>query len=233
MARFISTNGKSWQTKHLAVFTVYIDDSGSSPEQKMAVACAIILPTLQLNHFDSAWNKFLQREGIPDFHSSACLARNQHSPFANWDDDRVQRVFAEVRRITFKYSIKGFCIGIHKQDYDEVLSADMKLAVGESHYTWAVSSILGLAGDWASERKVPMNYVFDTAGKPVKREIEDAIAFSDAFVSPGHFAGHYQFCMRKEVPPLQAVDLFAWTCFQGFRAARFKHPIASIGCGES
>lgn len=193
----------------------------------MAVACGILLPTLQLKRFEPEWNAFLHSEGIPDFHSSVCLARNSHSAFANWDDERVRRTFARVRQITFKYSIKGFCIGIHKEDYDEVLPLEMKTAVGESHYTWAVSSVLGLAEDWASSRGVPMEYVFDNADKPIKREIEDAIEFSDTLF-PGRFAGHYQFRNPKEVPALQAVDLFAWTCFQAFRKARFKHPLHPI-----
>jgi Protein of unknown function (DUF3800) len=206
------------------MFTTYIDDSGTSPEHKIAVACGILLPARQIKRFEFEWNNFLQKEGIPDFHSSECLARNQHSAFANWDDEHVRRTFARVRQITFKYSITGFCIGIHKQDYDEVLPPDMKAAVGESHYTWAVSSVLALAEDWASERGVPMGYVFDNAGKPIKREIDDAIEVSDALF-PGRFAGHYQFRNRKDVPALQAVDHFAWTCFQGFRHARFNHPL--------
>jgi hypothetical protein len=139
----------------------------------------------------------------------------------------VCRVFARVRQITFKYSIRGFCIGIQKQDYDEVLPPDMKAAVGESHYTWAVSSVLGLAEDWASNRGVPMEYVFDNADKPIKREIENAIKFSDT-IYPDRFASHYQFRSRKDVPVLQAVDLFAWTCFQAFRKARFNHPMYPI-----
>jgi hypothetical protein len=216
-----------WSGRYLSMFATFTDDSGTSREHKMAVACGILLPALQLKRFESEWHIFLHKEGIPDFHSSECLARNQHSAFANWDDERVRRTFARVRQITFKYSIKGFCIGIHKQDYDEVLQPNMKSAVGESHYTWAVSSVLGLAEDWASSRGVPMEYVFDNADKPIKREIEDAIEYSD-ILFPGRFAGHYSFRKRAEVPALQAVDLFAWSCFQGFRAARFNNQLKAI-----
>jgi hypothetical protein len=103
----------------------------------------------------------------------------------------------------------------------------MKLAVGESHFTWAVCSLLGLADDWAGVRSVPMEYVFDNAGKPVKREMVAALEFADTLF-PGHYAGQYSFRNRRDVLPLQAVDLFAWTCFQQFRAARFKHPLHPI-----
>jgi hypothetical protein len=207
------------------MYTIFIDDSGTAPEHKVANACGIVFPSIQIQRFESEWNTFLAKEGITDFHSSECLARNQHSEFAKWDDERVRRVFARVRQITFKYSIRGFCIGVHKQDYDDLLALDMKLAVGESHYTWAVSSVLGHAQHLPANRNLPMEYVFDTAGKSIKREIEAALEFADSFLYPGHFSGHYSFRSRKEVPALQCVDLFAWTCFQQFRRARFNHPV--------
>lgn len=224
----LSAYGSRWNDRYLGMFTTYIDDSGSAPEHKMAIASGIILAACRLEQFESEWNTFLVKEGIAEFHASECLARNPRSEFANWDDERVTRVFARVRQITFKYFVKAFSIGIHKQDYNEVVTPEMKLAVGESHYVWAVSSVLGLAHDWAISRNAPMEYVFDTAEKKVKREVDDVLAFVDV-AFPGHFIGHYAFRNRREVPALQAVDLLAWTCFQGFNASRFgriPHPIA-------
>ncbi len=224
----VSAYAGRWADRYLGMFTIYIDDSGTAPEQRMAVASGIIFPALRIRHFESEWNAFLLKEGISEFHTSECLAHNQHSEFAGWDDERVRRVFARVRQITFKYSVKGFCIGIHKKDYDEVLTADMKEAVGESHYTWAVSSLIGLAEDWATARGLPIEYVFDNEGKPVKREIISAMEFIDEVLYPGRFTGHWSFRKRIDVPALQAVDLFAWTCFQQFRHVRFGDPIHSL-----
>ena len=212
---------------NIAVFTIYIDDSGTSPEHKIAIAAGIIIPKIQIAHFDAEWNKFLEREHISNFHSSVCLARNHKSEFANWDEEHVRKVFARVRQITFKYSVKGFCIGIHKQDYEDIVPADMKAAVGHSYYTWAVSSLLNLAHDWAEKRSVPIEYVFDEENKNIKREIEDALAFSEE-IYEDHFLGHYSFRMRREVPCLQAVDHFAWACYQGFRRSRFQHTLNPI-----
>jgi len=209
------------------MFTVYIDDSGSSPEHKIAIASAIIIPAKQLVPFEREWNGFLQKESIPDFHSSKCLARNSHSAFADWGEDRVKRVFARVRQITLKYSVQAFCIAIHKQDYSEVMPEDMRKRVG-SYYTWAVSSVLGLAYDWSNKRSVQMEYVFDEADKPVKREINEAMEYSEG-IYPGHFLGHYAFRFRRDIPGLQAADLFAWSCYQAARHTRFNdtiHPLA-------
>jgi hypothetical protein len=196
----------------LAMFTIYIDDSGSAPEHKVVVASGILFPAKQLGRFEREWNGFLVKESIPDFHTSECLARNPHSVFAGWDEARVDLVFERVRQITFKFSIKSFCIAIYKPLYDEVMPPDMRERAG-SYYTWALSSVLGLAYDWATKRSVPMEYVFDLAEKKVKREIEDAMQYSDGFY-PGHFLGHYSFRERKKVPGLQATDLFRGLVFR-------------------
>lgn len=205
------------------MFTIYIDDSGSAPEHKLAVASGIIFPSQQLARLESEWKTFLAKEGLQEFHSSECLARNHKTAFAGWDDARVKRVLARVRQITFKYSTKAFCIAIHKQEYIDEMPEDMRSRIG-SFYTWALSSVLGLAYDWALERNVAMEYVFDNATDDVKREIDDAMAYSEGLYA-GHFAGHYSFGKRKEVPALQAADLFAWTCFQRGRHVRFGQPI--------
>jgi hypothetical protein len=210
------------------MFTIYIDDSGSSPEQKVVVASGMILAAKRLEAFEREWNRFLDKEGITEFHASVCLAHNPHSEFAGWDDARVKRVFARARQITFKYFVRAFCIAIYKKDYDEVMPKDMRERVG-SYYTWALSSVLGSAYDWAVHRAipVPIEYVFDTADKQVKREIDDAMECSEELY-PGHFMAHYSFRKRSEVPALQAVDLFAWTCFQKGRLARAKQPIPPL-----
>jgi hypothetical protein len=210
------------------MFTIYIDDSGTAPEQKIAVAAGIVIPAARIPKFESEWNKFLKQEQIPDgFHASECLARNQHSPFSDWDDKRVRRVFASVRQLTVRFFVKGFCIGIHKQDYDEVLTPELKSAVGDSHYTWALSSVIGHAEDLSKEKKTPMTYVFDNAGKVLRREVTDALEFMEA-MEPGRFSGNWIFGKRSAIPALQAVDLFAWTCFQQFRRVRFDTPISVI-----
>jgi Protein of unknown function (DUF3800) len=212
--------------RFLAMFTIFIDDSGSSPEHKWAVATGIIFPAMQLGHLEREWNTFRGKEGLSEFHSSECLARNQHSDFAGWDDAKVERVFARVRQITFKYSVKAFGVGIYKPDYDEIMPEDMRKRIG-SYYTWALSSVLGLTYDWAMQRSVPIEYVLDEANKGVKREIHDAMDYSERLYS-GHFVGHYSFRRRKEVPALQAVDLLAWTCYQQGRKARLNQPVPTL-----
>jgi Protein of unknown function (DUF3800) len=223
----LSAYKEKWQEIYLLMFTIFIDDSGTAPDQKLAVAAAIFVPAKQLVSFEKEWNAFLKKEELEDFHSSECLARNPHSVFAMWDDDRVKRVFARIQQITSKYSVKSYCLAVHKQDYDEVIPKEMRASVGQSHYTWAVSSVLGYVYDWSVERSVPIEYVFDNASKDVKREIEDALAIAET-VYPGHFSGNYSFRSRKDVPGLQMVDLFAWAASRRGCHLRFEQPIHPI-----
>jgi hypothetical protein len=189
------------------LYRVYIDDSGSSPEHKVVVASGILVPSMKIVPMKSEWNRFLEKESIPDFHASECLARNPRSAFAGWEEDRVRRVFARVRQLTLKYSVRGFAVGIYKKEYDEVMPEDLRCRVG-SYYTWALSSIIGLAHDYGQARSARIEYVFDTAEKNVKRDITEAMEYSET-LTPGDFTGHYSFAQRRDAPALQAADLYA------------------------
>ncbi|MGA8152618.1 MAG: DUF3800 domain-containing protein [Terriglobales bacterium] len=209
------------------MFSVYIDDSGSAPDHKFALAAGIVFPAKRIEPFEREWNNFLKNEGVRELHASVCVAHNPHSDFADWDDDRSERVLLHAQQIIFKYSVKAFSIGIHKQDYNELVPKEMWLSVSQSHYIWALSSVLGLSYDWASERATPMEYVFDNASKEEKRDIEEAIDYSEA-IYPSHFSGHYSFRSRKEVPGLQAADLYAWVNYQAACDTRLGIPIKPI-----
>lgn len=206
------------------MFSIYIDDSGSAPEHKFAIAAGIVFPSHRVEAFEREWNAFLEKEGARELHASECVAHNPHSDFADWDDDQSKGVLLRAQQIIFKYSVKAFAIGLHKQDYNEAVPKEMWLSVSRSHYVWALSSVLGLSYDWASEHTTTMEYVFDTASKEEKRDIQEAVDYSEAIYS-GHFSGHHSFRSRKETPGLQAADLFAWVNYQAACDTRFRIPI--------
>jgi hypothetical protein len=72
-----------------------------------------------------------------------------------------------------------------------------------------------------------MEYVFDSASKEEKRDIEEAVDYSES-IYPSHFSEHYSFQSRKEVPGLQAADLYAWVNYQAACRTRFDTPIKPI-----
>lgn len=209
------------------MFLIYIDDSGSAPANRFAIAAGIIFPGKRIEAFDREWNAFLGKEGIQELHASECVAHNPHSDFAGWDDNRSERALLRAQEITLKYSVKAFSIGINKQDYDELVPKEMWSSVGESHYVWALSSVLGMSYDWSSSHSAPMEYVLDNTSKEEKRDIEEALDYSENIYS-GHFSGHYSFRSRKEVPGLQAVDLYAWVNYQAACQTRFGIPMKPV-----
>lgn len=210
---------------HLAMFTVYIDDSGTDPKQRVAIAAGLIFPALRIKALEQEWNNFKSRYGFTDFHSSECVAHNPHSEFALWDDTKTSNVFRRARQIIRKYAVKGCCVGIQKETYDKVLPDELREIIGKSHYTLAVDHVCGFIRNWALSRNVPLEYVFDETGKAQKREIELVMDNGDT-LWPGQF--RYMFRKRKELPTLQSADNFAWTCYQQSLQRIYAKPLTPI-----
>lgn len=78
----VSTRGSRWKEVSLVMFTVYIDDSGTSPDQHVAIATALVMPAARITALDKEWETLTRKEGFSDFHMSICVARNEKSQFA-------------------------------------------------------------------------------------------------------------------------------------------------------
>jgi hypothetical protein len=196
------------------MFTVYIDDSGSDPKQSVAIAAALIVPAIQIPGLENNWADFASKYGFSSLHAAECAARNQHSVFANWDDDTVRRVLGRARHIMKTRASKAFTFTIHKEDFDAVAKPEWRKVGGQNHFTWAFRNALNQILRWADERNItaPFEYVFDWAEKPQRDEIDMVMAqYEDGY--PGKFDRHYIFKKRKEIPALQCVDLLAWSAF--------------------
>jgi hypothetical protein len=86
------------------MFTAYIDDSGTDPQQQVANATVLIIPAARIVTLESEWNQLRKREGFSHWHTSEFVARNPKSEFANWDDPKHERVFRRVRELCKKYA---------------------------------------------------------------------------------------------------------------------------------
>jgi hypothetical protein len=104
------------------MFTAYIDDSGTAPEQKVAIATALVMPAHRIIAFQSEWNTFIEKWGISDFHASQCAVANSKSDFAGWDEAKVKTVFKRIRQIIKKYGLRSISLAVHKSDYDAARS---------------------------------------------------------------------------------------------------------------
>jgi hypothetical protein len=202
------------------VFTVFIDDSGTDPNQKVAMASALVVPTRQLAALNAEWSTFLLNEHISSFHASVCVSQNNKSEFASWDSAHVLRATDRIRQISRKYAIKAFSFAADKSSYDATLTDAEKELFGKSHFTWALQHLLNLLEQWIGDRGVRFECVFDwMQNSPAKAEVEYVM---HAYTAPARFE------KRSATPGLQCVDLLAWSSYHVARSHFYEYAINAI-----
>lgn len=212
---------KDYESAYVAALTIYLDDSGTAPDQPMAVVSGLISPYPQWKKFIREWNKARKELGFDVFHSAECVASNPKSEFSQWDDRRKVRAFRRLREIVSQRSIQGFGVAVHKKDYDELVPDELRKELGMYHYTVAVRIVIGLVEQWRAARgmKEPMEYIFDRmTEKKSKIEIDAVFEQAERFTDPLHSFGIYKGCHsfrdKAEILPLQAADILAWCVYQ-------------------
>jgi Protein of unknown function (DUF3800) len=225
----LSAYGGKWKEVTLVMFTVFVDDSGTAPDQPVAIAGALIIPAIQIPNLEADWAAFGARDGFTYFHSSECAAKNYKSQFAKWDDAKVEKAFERARRIIKKRTSRAFAFAVHKEDFDAEAPAEYREVGGENHYTWALRTLLNVLVQWHREREIipPFEFVFDWAEGIVREEIEMLMAQFES-IFPGMFEGHYSFRKKQDVPGLQCADVLAWTYYGTARQVFRKVPMNAI-----
>jgi hypothetical protein len=230
----VSVWGKRWKEVYLVMFTVYIDDSGSDPNQPVANATALIVPGRRILALQREWDSLKGKEGFTDFHTSIFVARNHHSEFADWSDTKQKRVFLRVRQIVKKYGAQIVSFTVHKKDYDEVIPAELRKYAGKYHYSWAIRHVMTHLSAWRISHKValPFEYIFDNMKRDERRrEIETVMEQAERNATDMGMSGeyvNYGFRRRQDIPGLQCVDCAAWTTYQYGLLAFRKKPVDSF-----
>jgi hypothetical protein len=223
----LGVRGARWKKVRLAMIHVFIDDSGTDPGQRVAIASGLIVEPRRIIALDkevtalSEKEGFLGERGFPAFHTSECVAGNPKSLFAGWDEEKKSWVCSEMRAIAKKYGVNACSIAIDRDLYDELVPLDSAIREGGGrfHYTWAVRELVKNLESWsaAQSHQMPLEYVFDWMGKekrnPAKEEIEAVMAEAEES-KPGFYAGQYGFRCREKTPGLQCADILAWTCYR-------------------
>lgn len=210
----VSAYGSRWKEVNLAMFTIYVDDSGTDPNQKLAVASALIVPAIQIPRIDSLWQSFRKKEGFNYLHAAEIATRYRKEQFAGWDDAKARHVFHRARQITMKHSSAAYVFAIDKKTFDREAPPDWKGPGGENHYTWAFRTLLHQLINWHRNHNLtgPYEFVFDNATGKDRDEIEMLMSQFD-LEYPGWLEGHYSFRCKANVPCLQAADILAWTSY--------------------
>ena len=218
----IIREGKRWREIHLAMFSAYIDDSGTDPNQRAAIATAFVVPAAQIIPLGREWDNLKKKYSFSDFHTSEMVARNHKSDFADWDETKQRRVFQRVREISKKYGIgpsAAVSFAVNKMDYDNLVPLEYRNYFG-GHYSWAIRHGINFLEAWRQSRNIAsLEYVFDWAepGSIERVEIETVMAQAESIYQQRGRSGeftNYTFRRRTDIPALQCVDAIGWTCYQ-------------------
>lgn len=206
------------------MFTLYLDDSGTRPTHRIAVASALIIPSAQIARLEKEWNAFTQNAGFTCFHASPFFAKDKRSEFSGWDDVKVARVYERVRQISKKYGVKAISASVNKEFFDDAMTgipAEFQKYVGPYHYTWCVNYAIAYAEErWRNvvgRTLPPFEFVFDKMelNDPARKEIEKVLGYCERAAKElgreGEYA-NYSFRSKSNIPGLQCADAIAWTC---------------------
>jgi hypothetical protein len=229
----VSCYGKNWKRVNLVMcrFTAYLDDAGTDPNQKIAIATALVIPAARLIALENEWDRLKEKEGFSDFHMSEFSSPTppSDSQFLGWDRIKHERVYGRARQITKKYGVQAISFAVIKKDYDEVVPQDMRKDWGESHYTWAVRNVLSVIDKWNVFHGIekPFEFMFDweKPGSLTRKEIEEVMAQSEEITGRVGLYANVNFRQRKTLPGLQCVDCLGWVTYQLALKAFFDRPL--------
>jgi len=207
---------------YVAALTVHFDDSGTHKEAPIAVVAGWISPVAQWKKFVRDWKKAAADEGFKVFHMAEFMANNHKSEFADkdkWNDAKKLRVVRRLREIITQRAVRGFGITVHKKDYDDLVQGDLCNKFGDFHYSWAVSTVIGLLENWRESTRIrePIEYIFDrmTEGrKEIEQIFLNAESKDDSLHRYGIYKGCHSFRDKAVILPLQAADMMAWLLYQ-------------------
>jgi uncharacterized protein DUF3800 len=210
---------------YVAVLNLYLDDSGTGPSQNLAVAAGWIAKMPTWDFFARDWEKI----GKIESNKFDCMHMTDFvggwKDFKNWGGlPKKVQLATKLREIIKKRALKGFALGVAKDDFDAIVPAGLKVQGFENHYTFAIRRVLGMIDEWRQEQGLEdktIEYFFDWMDKhdPRRQEIEGV--FDRAKGSPEAFEKYgidgagdsVHFRDRCKVLPLQAADMLAWSVY--------------------
>jgi hypothetical protein len=208
------------------MLTIYIDDSGTAPDQNIAIAAGWIADMAVWKLLDQDWAEVRKDKD----HEFNCMHMADFvygdKDFVGWDLPKKWAVLKKLVPIVKNRAAKGFGLGVVKKDFDEVVPSEMRTLGYENHYTYAVRRVLGMIHDWRKVLKIqhrPIDYIFDFMETRDMRRKEIEKVFTTIGTPEENLAmyglreGGFRFLRKDEVPALQAADMFAWTVYRALQ----------------
>jgi hypothetical protein len=190
-----SDRGKGWRFVMADSQTVYVDDSGTDGNSKIAAAAFCVATVDRWQEFLDKWNKIAEHAGfeIKNFHTTEFAAcRRNHlcqqcqagsmsagdHPWQKWSEDKRENVLNRMAKALVKYVEWGVGHSYTKADFDEHVrnSPARDVAnepVAEEYVTFAIQRCGGSFAEWraAHSRYDRLKFVFDSSSTREKRDI--------------------------------------------------------------
>jgi hypothetical protein len=202
----------------MAMFTVYLDESGTHDKSKAVVVAGCIATVNQWTFFEREWREMLEREGISIFHRNDLENfKGEFKEEYGWNPARRARVVRLAQGIIKRRTNYAICSAVIKRDYDEIIMGEMRDYYGRHYYTFCVNDALRLVGNWIRKfsRTEPLNLVFESGaegiGEVMTRLAE--ISRSEKLTRLYNFASG-TFAKKQDLVQLQAADLWAYETFK-------------------
>jgi hypothetical protein len=217
------------------MFAVYVDDSGTHDDARIAAAGCCVSSVRLWKRFERDWIAVEKDEGFQHFHMSAFAAcslqawcrdcRNgttteEDHPWRRWSERKRKRVLKRLLPIVCENVRFGTGWAIIKKDYNGVVTGELRDRTGEP-YSYAFACSAGQLRKWRDWHKItePMEYIFDLMPHKEK-EAEIASLFvrsvevTHAVQNYGMVPQGFSFKNKKLVRQLLSADMLAWATVQ-------------------
>ncbi len=196
-----------------AMLAVYLDDSGTSPTDPVAVVAGYLATEKMWNEFEKRWTVLLSKYNIKILHRADL--ESYKGEFKNWDEQRrvefLKKAHAIIRRCT--YTAVGS--SLVKSDYDLIIK-NHEILRRFGIFSWCAQGALSGVRMWCDSRNVnsPIQYVFE-AGTEGSSQFANLLEsyYRDDNCRADNRIGGWSF-LPKQVIPLQAADVVAYEFFR-------------------
>lgn len=234
MSPFLETRDKD---VYVVALSLYIDDSGTAPDQSTAVAAGWIAKYPTWNFFNREWDKVRNVEShkFSVMHMAEFVYGD--GEFEDWLLETKEAVLKKLFPIFHKRILRGFALGVIKKDFDEIVPPELRRQGHTNHYTYAIRRLMGFVHKWRHDNQIQeeIQYFFDFMDKHDPRRIEIENVLTTIGTPEQNFAFYglrrdgFHFIDKDGIPPLQAADMLAWTVYRAMQHEVGENQVNKIG----
>jgi len=215
----------SSESRHLAVFKFFVDESGIHDNSKIFVLAGFLAPEEVWLDFTEAWQKVLDAHGIKVFHATDCNAlEGEFRKFKQHREERDVFVVNLLKVISDRPRIEPFYAGVVLDDYEAVVR---RYPDYEHPYYACMKWVFAEIGLLMEMAEVPTSEIVASVFDRQKKFSEQALTLFDNMVedktwSYGERFDSVAFASKRRFKPLQAADALAYDAYREFNRRCFN-----------